>query len=80
MGRSAADSVVNQYGQHWQVPNLFIVGASTFPQNPAPNPTPTVVAVAYRTADAVIDHYLNILRCLPSMNFSAVQRRRCGRA
>ena len=33
-------------------------GASTFPQNPAPNPTPTVVAVAYRTADVVIDHYL----------------------
>lgn len=58
MGTSPADSVLNTYAQHWQVPNLFVVGASAFPQNPAPNPTLTVLALAYRTADAVIDRYL----------------------
>lgn len=58
MGTSPADSVVNQYGQLWQAPNLLVLGASTYPQNPAPNPTLTVVALAYRAADALIDRYL----------------------
>jgi gluconate 2-dehydrogenase alpha chain len=58
MGASPADSVLNKYGQHWQVPNLFVTGASVYPQNAAPNPTITVVALAYHTADAVIDKYL----------------------
>lgn len=58
MGASPADSVLNPYSQHWQVPNLFVLGASAIPQNPAPTPTLTVLALAYRTADAVIDRYL----------------------
>ena len=57
-GNSPDDSVLNTYSQHWQVPNLFVLGASAFPQNPGPNPTPTVLAMAYRTADAIIDRYL----------------------
>lgn len=58
MGASPADSVVNPYLQHWQVPNLFVLGASTFPQNSASNPTPTILALAYRTADAIVNRYL----------------------
>ena len=58
MGTSPEDSVLNSYSQHWQVPNLFVLGASGFPQNPGPNPTPTVLAMAYRTADAIIERYL----------------------
>jgi gluconate 2-dehydrogenase alpha chain len=58
MGASPTDSVVNKYGQSWQAANLFVLGASTYPQNAAPNPTITVVALAYHSADAVIDHYL----------------------
>lgn len=58
MGTSPGDSVLNKYGQHWQAPNLFVLGASVYPQNAAPNPTITVVALAYHTADAVIDRYL----------------------
>ena len=58
MGRSSDASVVNTWGQHWQLHNLFIVGASTMPCQGAANPTPTVLALAYRTADALIDHYL----------------------
>lgn len=57
-GNSPDDSVLNTYSQHWQVPNLFVLGASAFPHNPGPNPTPTVLAMAYRTADALIERYL----------------------
>jgi gluconate 2-dehydrogenase alpha chain len=46
------------YLQHWQVPNLFVLGASAFPQNPSGNPTLTAVALTQRTADAVIQKYL----------------------
>ena len=58
MGANETESVVNWYLQHWRVPNLFVLGASAFPQNPSGNPTLTAVALTYRTADAVIDRYL----------------------
>jgi|SRR4051812_45683269 len=52
-------SVVNKYSQVWDVPNLFVVGAANFPQNAGYNPTGTVGALAYNTADAIISRYLN---------------------
>lgn len=58
MGKSPENSVVNPYLQHWQVSNLFVLGASTFPQNSSAHPTLTVLAFTYRTADAIIDRYL----------------------
>lgn len=58
LGTSRDNSVVNTYLQHWDAPNLFVLGASTFPQNPSGNPTLTALALAYRTADAVIGRYL----------------------
>ena len=58
MGSSPDRSVVNPYLQHWQVPNLFVLGASTFPQNPSAHPTLTLLALTYRTADAIVDRYL----------------------
>jgi choline dehydrogenase-like flavoprotein len=58
MGRSPDCSVVNPYMQHWQVPNLFVLGASGFPQNASANPTPTILALTYRTADAIVNRYL----------------------
>ena len=58
MGRSPEQSVVNPWLQHWQVPNLFVVGSSSFPQNSSANPTLTIVAVSYRAADGLIDRYL----------------------
>jgi len=58
MGRSPEHSVVNPYLQHWQIPNLFVLGASTIPQNASANPTPTILALTYRTADAIVDRYL----------------------
>jgi gluconate 2-dehydrogenase alpha chain len=35
-----------------------VVGASAFPQNAAYNPTGTVAALAFHTADAIIGKYL----------------------
>src|SRR6202521_452667 len=58
MGTSPDRSVVNSYLQHWEVSNLFILGASSFPQNASPNPTATILALTYRSADAIIDRYL----------------------
>jgi gluconate 2-dehydrogenase alpha chain len=58
MGSSPDRSVVNPYLQHWQIPNLFVLGASTIPQNPSAHPTLTILALTYRTADAIVDRYL----------------------
>jgi len=58
MGSSPDRSVVNPYLQHWQVSNLFVLGASAFPQNASANPTPTILALTYRTADAIVNRYL----------------------
>jgi gluconate 2-dehydrogenase alpha chain len=58
MGTSPETSVVNTHGQHWQAENLFVLGGSTFPQTGAANPTPTVLALTLRTADAVMERYL----------------------
>jgi gluconate 2-dehydrogenase alpha chain len=58
LGANETHSVVNRYLQHWRVANLFLLGASTFPQNPSGNPTLSAVALTYRTADAVVEKYL----------------------
>ena len=58
MGASPETSVVNPYLQHWDVPNLWVIGASAFPQNASRNPTLTVLALTYWSADAMIDRYL----------------------
>jgi gluconate 2-dehydrogenase alpha chain len=57
MGTSPESSVVNPWLQHWKMPNLWVVGASCFPQNES-NPTLTLIALTYRAADALVDRYL----------------------
>ena len=58
MGTDPKTSVVNRYLQTWDAHNLFIMGASTFPQQPAYNPTGPVGALAYWSAEAIISKYL----------------------
>jgi len=58
MGTDPGSSVVNPYLQSWDVANLFVMGACAFPQNAGYNPTATVAALAYRTADAIKSRYL----------------------
>jgi gluconate 2-dehydrogenase alpha chain len=58
MGSDPKTSALNRYLQNWDVPNLFVMGASAFPQNAGYNPTGTVGALAYWAADAIINQYL----------------------
>ena len=54
MGSSPENSVVNTNLQHWDVKNLWVVGASAFPQTASGNPTLPVLALTFRAADALI--------------------------
>lgn len=54
MGANPETSVVNNYLQHWDFDNLFVVGAGNFAHNGGYNPTGTVGALAYRCAEGVI--------------------------
>jgi gluconate 2-dehydrogenase alpha chain len=58
MGADPATSAVNKYLQSWDVPNVFVVGGSAYPQNSANSPTGTVGALACWAADAIKDEYL----------------------
>jgi gluconate 2-dehydrogenase alpha chain len=49
---------VNKYLQAWDADNLFIMGASTFPQNQSYNPTGPLGALAYWSANAITTRYL----------------------
>jgi gluconate 2-dehydrogenase alpha chain len=58
MGTNPKTSAVNRYLQSWDVSNLFVMGASGFPQNAGYNPTATVCALAYWAAAAIRTQYL----------------------
>ena len=51
MGHNDTDSVVNQYGQTWAVSNLFIMDGATLVSSPDKNPTLSIIALAWRSAD-----------------------------
>jgi gluconate 2-dehydrogenase alpha chain len=58
MGESPRTSVVNRYLQSWDVPNVFVIGASNYPQNASWNPTCTLGALTYWAIDALKNKYL----------------------
>jgi gluconate 2-dehydrogenase alpha chain len=58
MGDNPGNSAINKYLQSWDVPNLFVQGASAFPQNAGYNPTGTVGALAFWSAAAIRSQYL----------------------
>jgi gluconate 2-dehydrogenase alpha chain len=58
MGTDPKTSAINRYLQSWDVPNLFVMGASGFPQNAGYNPTGTLAALAYWSAEAIRSKYL----------------------
>ncbi|HTP81667.1 MAG TPA: GMC family oxidoreductase [Alphaproteobacteria bacterium] len=58
MGTDPKSSVVNRYLQAWDAHNLFVLGASVFPQQHGYNPTGTVGALAYWAAQAVTTQYV----------------------
>ncbi|MGB7099054.1 MAG: GMC oxidoreductase, partial [Xanthobacteraceae bacterium] len=58
MGDNPGNSALNRYLQSWDVPNLFVQGATAFPQNAGYNPTGTVGALASWSAKAIRSQYL----------------------
>ncbi|WP_207707008.1 GMC family oxidoreductase [Heliorestis acidaminivorans] len=55
MGLDPEKSVVNSFCQSHDIPNLFICDSSVFVTSSGCNPTETVMAIAARTADYLID-------------------------
>jgi len=58
MGLDPETSVLNRYQQSWDLHNLFVLGASSFPNNAGYNPTGTIGALSLWTAKAIIDQYI----------------------
>lgn len=53
MGTDPSDSVVNKHLQSWELPNMFVVGGAVFPTYFGYNPTHTIEALAYWSADYI---------------------------
>jgi len=51
MGTNPKTSVLNQFQQSHDIPNLFVTDASGFPSNPCQNPTLTIMALCVRSCD-----------------------------
>jgi len=58
MGEDPRTSAINRYLQSWDVPNVFVPGASAFPQGLGYNPTGMVAALTYWSAKAIREQYL----------------------
>jgi gluconate 2-dehydrogenase alpha chain len=58
MGTEPSTSALNRYLQSWDVHNLFVTGATNFPQNAGYNPTDTIGALTYWSLDAIHKQYL----------------------
>jgi gluconate 2-dehydrogenase alpha chain len=58
MGDDPKTSVVNRYLQCWDVPNVFSLGGSAFPQNITYNYSITIGALTYWALDAIKNKYL----------------------
>ena len=55
MGKDSKTSVLNGNNQAHEVPNLFVVDGSSFTTFPEKNPTLTIIALALRAADNMIE-------------------------
>jgi len=57
MGEDPKTSVLNQFCQAHEVPNLFVVDGSCYVSSGYVNPTLTMLAIALRSADYIIDEH-----------------------
>lgn len=55
MGEKAGSSVTNEWSQTWDVPNLIMADGAPFPNTADKNPTLTIMALAWRAADRLVD-------------------------
>jgi choline dehydrogenase-like flavoprotein len=57
MGADPRTSVTNAFGQTWDVPNLFLSDGAPFASNADKNPTLTIMALAWRQADHIVERF-----------------------
>jgi choline dehydrogenase-like flavoprotein len=62
MGADPETSVVNKWHQSWDVPNLFIMDGSVLATGGVVNPTPTISALALRSAAYIRDNFTELAR------------------
>ena len=55
MGAEASKSVTNSWSQTWDVRNVYVADGGVFASNADKNPTLTIMALAWRTADRILD-------------------------
>jgi choline dehydrogenase-like flavoprotein len=55
MGSDPKRSVLNEYGQAWEVKNLFVTDGATFVSNADKNPTLSILALAWRSCDYLVE-------------------------
>ncbi len=55
MGSDPGKSVLNEHAQSWEVKNLFVADGGPFVSNADKNPTLTILALSWRTADYIAD-------------------------
>ena len=55
MGAKSDDSVVNEWCQTWDVPNLFVTDGGPFVSNADKNPTLSIMAFAMRSCEHLAD-------------------------
>lgn len=60
MGDDPATSVVDGWCMSHEVPNLAVLGGAVFPSSTGSNPTPTIEALAWRTATHLVDEWARI--------------------
>ena len=60
MGDDPDENVTDRWGFSHEVPNLAVLGASNFPTSGGRNPTETVMALAWRTADHLVRRWRSI--------------------
>jgi gluconate 2-dehydrogenase alpha chain len=62
MGKNPETNVLNEWGMSHEVPNLAIAGGSVMGTSGARNPTLTLQAVAWRTAEHIAKNWKSIVR------------------
>ncbi|MEO0473307.1 MAG: GMC oxidoreductase, partial [Bacteroidota bacterium] len=59
MGNDPRTSVLNQYCQSHEVPNLFVVDGGSFVSNADKNPTWTILALSMRASEYMLEEMRN---------------------
>jgi choline dehydrogenase-like flavoprotein len=55
MGTGAGDSAVDSFQRSWEHENLFLAGCGSMPTVATSNPSLTMAALAFRTAEQILD-------------------------